>query len=47
LGNSNPLGLTLFLFTPFLKLQGSDEQLAYWLPIAESGKIIGSYAQTE
>jgi acyl-CoA oxidase len=47
LGNSNPFGLTMFLFTPTLKLQGSDEQVAYWLPLAEAGKIIGSYAQTE
>jgi acyl-CoA oxidase len=47
LANSNPFGLTTFLFTPFLKLQGTDEQVAYWLPLAESGKITGSYTQTE
>jgi acyl-CoA oxidase len=47
LGNSNPLGLTMFLLTLFLKLQGSDGQVAYWLPLVEPGKIIGSYAQTE
>ena len=47
LGNSNPLGLTNFLFTPYLKLVGTEEQVKYWLPLAEEGKIIGSYAQTE
>jgi acyl-CoA oxidase len=47
LANSNPLGLTGALFTPMLKLQGTAEQLAYWLPLSESGKIVGSYTQTE
>ncbi|KUJ19073.1 acyl-CoA oxidase [Mollisia scopiformis] len=47
LGNANPCGLTAFLFTPFLKLVGTDEQVAHWLPLAESGQIIGSYSQTE
>ncbi|TVY39291.1 Peroxisomal acyl-coenzyme A oxidase, partial [Lachnellula subtilissima] len=47
LSNANPFGLTGLLFIPMLKLQCSPEQLAYWLPLAESGKIIGSYAQTE
>jgi len=47
LANSNPLGLTGTLFTPMLKLQGTAEQLAHWLPLSESGKIVGSYAQTE
>lgn len=47
LGNANPLGLTGFLFTPFLKLVGTIEQVEYWLPLAESGQITGSYAQTE
>ncbi|PVH81351.1 acyl-CoA oxidase [Cadophora sp. DSE1049] len=47
LGNSNPLGLTNFLFTPYLKLVGTEEQVKYWLPLAEEGKIIGSYTQTE
>lgn len=39
--------MTSFLFTPFLKLVGTPEQVGHWLPLAESGKIIGSYAQTE
>lgn len=47
LGNANPFGLTGFLFTPFLKLVGTPEQVKYWLPLAESGQITGSYAQTE
>ena len=47
LANAGPFGLTTFLFTPFLKLVGTDEQVAYWLPLAESGQITGSYAQTE
>ncbi|KAF8857328.1 acyl-CoA oxidase [Acephala macrosclerotiorum] len=47
LANANPFGLTDFLFTPYLKLVGTPEQVAHWLPLAESGKIIGSYAQTE
>lgn len=25
----------------------TDEQLAHWVPLAESGAILGSYAQTE
>ncbi|KAE8446818.1 hypothetical protein EG329_011595 [Mollisiaceae sp. DMI_Dod_QoI] len=47
LANANPFGLTSFLFTPFLKLVGTPEQVGYWAPLAESGKITGSYAQTE
>jgi len=47
MANSNPFALTGLLFTPMLKLQCTPEQLAYWLPLAESGRIIGSYTQTE
>ncbi|TVY18237.1 Peroxisomal acyl-coenzyme A oxidase 1 [Lachnellula arida] len=47
LSNANPFGLTGLLFIPMLKLQCNPEQLAHWLPLAESGMIIGSYAQTE
>lgn len=47
LANSNPLGLTLVLFTPFLRLQGTEEQIEKWEGIAERGDIIGCYAQTE
>lgn len=45
LSNSNPLGLTHLVFLSPLRSQGTDEQVAYWAPLAESGKIIGSYAR--
>ena len=47
LGNYSPFGLHFLMFTPTIKLQGSPEQQAYWLPLCESGTIIGTYAQTE
>ncbi|KAK0102676.1 hypothetical protein ONS95_006278 [Cadophora gregata] len=47
IANSNPFGLTNGLFTPYLKLVGTEEQVKHWLPLAEEGIIIGSYAQTE
>jgi acyl-CoA oxidase len=47
LGNASPFGIHTFLFLPFLKLQASPEQAAYWVPLANSGKILGSYCQTE
>ena len=40
----------LYKCTSFLlsiKGQGSEEQKAKWLPLAESFQIIGTYAQTE
>lgn len=45
--NNSPFGLHPGMFIPTLKLQASAEQLAYWLPLAESGQIIGTYCQTE
>ncbi|KAF8576754.1 acyl-CoA oxidase [Ramaria rubella] len=45
--NASPFGLHSVMFVPTLKLQASPEQLAYWLPLCESGKIIGTYCQTE
>ncbi|KAF7968804.1 hypothetical protein HWV62_29276 [Athelia sp. TMB] len=45
--NGSPFGLHPAMFIPTLKLQASAEQLRYWLPLAESGKIIGTYCQTE
>ncbi|KAF8572729.1 acyl-CoA oxidase [Ramaria rubella] len=45
--NASPFGLHAVMFIPTLKLQASPEQLAYWLPQCESGKIIGTYCQTE
>jgi acyl-CoA oxidase len=47
LSNSNPFGLTHLLFIPCIQLLGTDEQISYWVPLAEKGKIVGSYAQTE
>ncbi|KAJ7285030.1 acyl-CoA dehydrogenase/oxidase C-terminal [Mycena rebaudengoi] len=35
------------MFIPSLKLLASPEQISHWLPLAESGKIIGTYCQTE
>ncbi|KAJ7612038.1 acyl-CoA dehydrogenase/oxidase [Mycena polygramma] len=45
--NASPFGLHIALFIPALKLLASPEQQAYWLPLAESCKIIGTYCQTE
>lgn len=45
--NSSPYGLHALMFVPTLELQCSDMQKEYWLPLAESGKIIGAYCQTE
>jgi acyl-CoA oxidase len=46
-GNSNPFGLTRFLFVNAINLQGTTAQIAQWVPLAMTGKIIGSYTQTE
>ncbi|KAJ7705262.1 acyl-CoA dehydrogenase/oxidase C-terminal [Mycena rosella] len=45
--NASPFGLHFLMFIPALKLLASPEQLAHWLPLAESAKIIGTYCQTE
>ncbi|KAJ7648113.1 hypothetical protein FB45DRAFT_823261 [Roridomyces roridus] len=47
MNNASPFGLHFLMFTPALKLLASPEQLEYWLPLAESGRIIGTYCQTE
>jgi len=47
MSNSSPLALTQLLFVPMIKLQGTPEQIAHWVSLAESGAIIGSYTQTE
>ncbi|CAK5277860.1 unnamed protein product [Mycena citricolor] len=47
LANSSPYGLHFMMFTPSLKLLGSDEQAKYWVPLAEQAKILGCYCQTE
>lgn len=45
--NASPFGLHTAMFVPTIRFQGTVEQQKYWLPLAESGKIIGTYAQTE
>jgi acyl-CoA oxidase len=47
LSNSSPFGVHTAMFIPTLRLQCTEEQRAYWLPLAESGEIIGAYCQTE
>lgn len=42
-----PYGLHYNAFIPVLKSQGSDEQIAEWLPRCENLEVIGCYAQTE
>ncbi|XP_022795234.1 peroxisomal acyl-coenzyme A oxidase 1-like [Stylophora pistillata] len=42
-----PYNLHKGMFIPTLKGQGTKEQKAKWLPLAESLQIIGTYAQTE
>ena len=45
--NASPFGLHTPMFIPTIRLQGSVEQQKHWLPLAESGQILGTYAQTE
>ncbi|KAJ6516573.1 acyl-CoA dehydrogenase/oxidase [Mycena vitilis] len=47
LTNASPFGLHIALFIPALKLLASPKQQAYWLPLAESCRILGTYCQTE
>jgi acyl-CoA oxidase len=35
------------LFEPAIRLCGSEEQRAHWLPLSNAGKILGTYCQTE
>jgi acyl-CoA oxidase len=41
----SPYALQMDMFIVTIREQGSDEQQAYWLPKAQSWKIIGAYAQ--
>jgi acyl-CoA oxidase len=41
----SPYALQTVMFLVTIREQASEEQQAYWLPKAESWKIIGSYAQ--
>ena len=42
-----PFGLHNSMFIPTIKSQGTDVQIAEFLPKAERLEIIGTYAQTE
>ncbi|KAG0236657.1 acyl-coenzyme A oxidase [Actinomortierella wolfii] len=42
-----PISLHESAFIPIIYAQGTDEQAAYWGPLAEKHQIIGCYAQTE
>lgn len=43
----SPFGLVRLLFEPTIQFCGSEEQKAYWLPLSRTGKILGTYCQTE
>ncbi|KAG0265945.1 hypothetical protein DFQ27_000253 [Actinomortierella ambigua] len=42
-----PITLHESAFIPIIYAQGTDEQAAYWGPLAEKHQILGCYAQTE
>ncbi|ORY77391.1 ER membrane protein SH3-domain-containing protein [Protomyces lactucae-debilis] len=42
-----PFGLHYTAFVPVVKSQGSDEQIAQWLPRCMNLEVVGCYAQTE
>lgn len=44
---NSPIGLHTVMFIPTIEKQGTEEQKKRWLPLAESLKMIGTYAQTE
>jgi acyl-CoA oxidase len=43
----SPYFLHMEMFITTIREQASEQQRAYWLPLIESWKIIGAYAQTE
>lgn len=47
LDDVSPYYLHMEMFITTIREQASEEQRAYWLPLIESWKIIGAYAQTE
>ncbi|KAB8205210.1 hypothetical protein BDV34DRAFT_235315 [Aspergillus parasiticus] len=47
LDDVSPYYLHMHMFITTIREQASDAQQAYWLPLIESFKIIGAYAQTE
>ncbi|KAL3665480.1 hypothetical protein V7S43_009515 [Phytophthora oleae] len=47
LGEQVPFDLHRGMFIPTIENQGTDEQRAQWLPLAQNYRVIGAYAQTE
>jgi acyl-CoA oxidase len=47
LGEQVPFDLHRGMFIPTIENQGTDEQRAKWLPLANHYRVIGAYAQTE
>lgn len=47
LSNCTPFGLHYMMFLPTIELQGTQDQIDYWAPLARKGKICGCYCQTE
>ncbi|USP79477.1 Peroxisomal acyl-coenzyme A oxidase 1 [Curvularia clavata] len=47
LTNASPFGHKAILFEPAIEHNGTPEQKAFWLPLARSGQILGTYTQTE
>jgi acyl-CoA oxidase len=47
IGEKLPIQVHRSIFIPTLENQGDAEQQARWLPLAESYRILGAYAQTE
>ena len=43
----HPLGLHIGMIIPTIKNQATEEQQKKWLPLAESYRMIATYAQTE
>jgi acyl-CoA oxidase len=43
----SPFGHKAILFEPAIEYNGTEEQKAKWLALAKSGRILGTYAQTE
>jgi len=42
-----PGTVSILMARPMLDVLGSDEQKKYWLPLLDTGRVIGAYAQTE
>ncbi|XP_063052383.1 peroxisomal acyl-coenzyme A oxidase 1 isoform X1 [Engraulis encrasicolus] len=45
--NHEALGVHYVMFVPMLQSQGDAQQRKKWLPLVESFKVLGTYAQTE